>query len=100
MRVKRIVIDPDDVGSFWEDCTNKLLKGAVHVHTAQAPYNVGINDRNPILVYAFYPDEEVEIKGLSESSDLYLYVISWIINKIPTPNLLGTGTLEGSVIWW
>jgi len=43
-----------------------LLKGAVHVHTVQAPYN----NREPMLIYAFYPDdyknENISFYGVDE----------------------------------
>lgn len=54
MRIKRFEIDPYDSGPYFEDQMNKFIDGATHIHTMQAPYN----DRKPILIYAFYPDED------------------------------------------
>jgi len=66
MKVKRFEVNLHDYDRFWEEDINALLKGAVHVHTVQAPYN----NREPMLIYAFYPDdyknENISFYGVDE----------------------------------
>ena len=58
MKIKRIVIDPYDYGSYWEDEINEKLKGSIYLHTIQ-----NANDGKSFIIYAFYPDEIEEKKN-------------------------------------
>lgn len=61
MRMERYELSTYNEGRLLEAVQNKL-KGAIHVHVVDAPYNsIKANETRDILIYAFYSDRTADI---------------------------------------